>query len=252
VSGFAGRGRPLEHAISRAAKRYYSDHCEIRKQETPTATSVELGVFYSSSAPIDFLGVIEGRACAIEAKQVSKGASLSLHIDADPVDRVRDVDFTEAQQKALGHQYQLGAWTRLVVAFDEHNETFAIDWPPLAAFIANAWRGSLSLEWCRAYGDLVPDGPRLDVKARACRFLEGRPHEDRELALAHILEERSKALVREATKPTPPRPVKLKGPRSWTSTEYREATPEQRYEHGIELIAYASKRQAKQQRRGRR
>jgi penicillin-binding protein-related factor A (putative recombinase) len=251
VSGFAGRGRPLERAIGRAGRIYQREgRAEIKKLPTPIVTVPELGTFHSEKQPIDFRGTLAGgRSIAIEAKLVSRGAALSVHVGTD----ASDAHLTSKQQEALREQHQFGAWTRLVVAFDEHGETFAIEWPPLDAFLEAPWRKSISLEWCRAYGELVPDGPRLDVKARACRFLDGRPHEDRELALAHVLEERSKALVREATRPpAPPRPVKLKGPRSWTSTEYREATPEERYEHGIELIAYAAKRQAKQQRRGRR
>jgi penicillin-binding protein-related factor A (putative recombinase) len=235
------RGRILERAIARAAKRCYAERCELRKQETPTATSTERGVFYSASAPIDFLGVLEGRACAIEAKQVKRGALLRIYTHAQS----SNVKWTSPQQEAMRRQHALGAWVRLVIAFDEHGETFAIDWPALAVFLANPWRKSLSLDWCRAYGELVPDGPRFDAKARVVRFLEGVPHDARALALAAVLEERSKALLSDSRALRRDVAKAPRGPRTWTAAEYRQATPEERFEHTLGLMAYGAKRAAK-------
>jgi penicillin-binding protein-related factor A (putative recombinase) len=236
------RGRILERAISRAGVQYRkAGRAEIWKQETPTPIHTDRGVITPGTAPIDFLGTLagSGRAIALEAKQVSKGASFPL------------VDWSERQRRKLEEKHRFGAWTRLVIAFDEHNETFAIDWPALASFLAAPWRESLSLDWCRAYGELVADGPRLDAQARCVRFLEGVPHADQVGAAARVLAERSAWLLREAKglgRDSTKAPRTAKGPRTWSASEYRQATPEQRFNHTLELMAYGAKRAGKARR----
>lgn len=185
MSGFALRGRVLERALALATKAYAKDgRCELRKQETPTFTRGN-EVRFARKAPIDFRGTMQGgRAIAIEAKLVTTGASLDL------------THWPPNQQNALGAQHQLGAWTRLVVAFDEHSETFACDWSALDSFLAAPWRSSLSLDWFRAHAELVEDGPRSDPQARRCWFLDGAPHGERAQAAARVAAERESALLR--------------------------------------------------------
>src|SRR2546429_8970984 len=80
--------------------------------------------------------------------------------------------------------YTAGAVVRLVVRFTSNGETYAIDWPDLATFIATDWRKSWSPAWCRANGLLLPvDHPDNDEK-RMVRLLDGAPHPDRDQAIA--------------------------------------------------------------------
>jgi recombination protein U len=176
VSNNGLRGRSLERAITRAAARYRQQGiCMLTKVPTPMATTRDGYLIPSGVAGPDFLGCLNGgRMLVIEAKEC-RGARLPLeHIP-------------EHQRVACGIYAELGADVRLVVSFDDPGETYSIAWDHVADFLANRWRASLSLAWCRWRGVLVEEHESERDDRRQVLFLDARQQQpDRGVAETEV------------------------------------------------------------------
>lgn len=167
------RGGIGELRLARGARAHRQEgrHIVLVRQFPDVATDGQGSAFYSSGAPVDFLGVLDGRALAVEVKE-AKGKSL-------PLSRLR-----EDQRALMGLLHDAGADVRLIVGFTALAEVYAVGWPALAGFLAAPWRESWSLAWFRAHGELLPvDG---DKDHERVRLLDGAPHPDRDQALEDV------------------------------------------------------------------
>ncbi|MGH8277599.1 MAG: hypothetical protein ACRETH_12990, partial [Steroidobacteraceae bacterium] len=83
---------------------------------------------------------------------------------------------------------------------------YAVEWSHVQAFIRAPYRKSLSLEWFRAYGALVPEEGRDDsgTLRRRAMFLDAAPHWGQAEALAAVEADRARLPV---ISPEPPEPV---------------------------------------------
>ena len=190
------RGRPLEVAILRAARKYRKDgRAMLVKQSPPIATGADGLIVYSGTAPVDFLGCHrDGRALAIETKSTKRPSW--------PIADLRD-----DQREALSALDALGADVRLVLAFDELGETYALPWRTVASFLANPWRESFTPAWCRAFGLLVPEQDRGEGSRRRCLFLDAAEHVDAAQARLAMVEEQQRAKPATKVEAEPARPA---------------------------------------------
>jgi penicillin-binding protein-related factor A (putative recombinase) len=193
------RGGGLELAIARAARaeRKAGRRVVLVRQYPDIAHDRDGSAFYSTGAPVDFIGALDGKAIAIEAKE-SKTPSLALS-------RLRD-----DQRSLMGILHAAGADVRLVIGFTSIAEVYSIAWPEVATFIAFPWRASWSLAWCRAVGEVLPQSDANDPRQRRVHFLDGAPHPQRDEAIATVAGERTKPIashveepIDEATAPAP-------------------------------------------------
>jgi penicillin-binding protein-related factor A (putative recombinase) len=158
-SSYGMRGRSLESAVGKAAKLYERQgRCFLHHRPTPTRQRNDGTVVYAEKAGVDFEGHDgEARALYVECKE-TRGKSFPL------------VDLTDGQRRFMDARHRMRARCLLVVDFTAIGETYAISWEHVQAFLLNPWRESLSLDWCRAFGQLVPNADGV------CLFLDGVPH----------------------------------------------------------------------------
>lgn len=178
-------GAALEHAIAKAFDHYAKvGRASAKKQHN---------VAMRSRAPIDFRGTVApiatleglaagGRSLAIECKET-----------ALPSFEMRDDKIDEDERLALDTEQRLGALTYLVVDFTTVREVYAVTWDKVQAFIAHAWRASLSIDWFRAHGELVPESDRDDPKRRSAWLLDARPHFAQATAYLKVAAEKAAA-----------------------------------------------------------
>lgn len=176
-----GKGKPLELAFARAAKAYRREgRAYLARQYPPVSVGHDGTLGYTDKAPIDFLGVADGKAVAIEAKSC-EGTSW-------PTSLLRD-----DQRDALDAFHKAGGSAQMVLSFDRCAETYLVTWERLAAFLERPWRESLTRTWCRAYGLLVPEPDRDDPSRRKTMFLDAVAHPEAAEALIAVTEERQRA-----------------------------------------------------------
>lgn len=170
MSSAGGRGKALELALAReAAVCLKTGRAALVRQYPRTAVGEGGSTIYAGESPIDFLGVrAGGRALALEAKETDRAEGLKLDED----------HLSAAQIKAARALARLGAEVQLVIDYKRAAEVYAVAWPQVEEFLAAPWRASLSLEWARAYGLLLPELERNDAAARRVLFLDGSPHPD--------------------------------------------------------------------------
>lgn len=182
----SAQGRPLELAVNRAAARYLREgRAWLRKQHVPWVPGVDGILHPTGDAPIDFLGgtgpneaqYVAGRALAVECKETSRGNLPHGELHA-------------SQRSSLQAMHDMGAIVLVVVDFTDKAEVYAVTWPRVAAFYAAPWRKSMSLEWFRANGLVLPEENRDAERGRKTLFLEGREHWAREQAQEAVDAER--------------------------------------------------------------
>jgi hypothetical protein len=169
-------GRPLEQALARAAAHYRAlgRQVFVDKQEVRRTYS---GV-HAKRADIDLTGGVDGRALALEAKMTA-GDSFALEPARAP------------QRAALSQRLADGADVALVVEFTDHGEIFVADWYTVQTFLVAAWRRSLTIDWFRAVGSLVPQMHANDQRRRCALWLDAAAHPDRAGAAARVEAERA-------------------------------------------------------------
>lgn len=168
------RGGDLENAVSRNARLERSTGACVLVRQFPPMANTSAGMAFVGKAPIDLLGVLKGgQMLAIECKEV-QGRSL-------PLSRLRD-----DQRRLMAYLHELGADVRLIVDFTTLSEVYTVSWPLVAAFIATPTRESLSVEWCRAFGLLLPE---VADPLRRVRFLDGAEHPQKADALVAVAKE---------------------------------------------------------------
>lgn len=186
----SGRGKPAELAVLRAANRYRREgRCALVRQEPRISAGPDGTVIRTGTAAIDFVGChgreAGARALCIEVK--------STHRSAWPLSEIRS-----EQIAALDLFASLGADCRLVVAFEAQAESYILGWPTVSKFIADPWRESLSVAWCRAFGLVIEEQDRSDPGKRLAPFLDAQEHASAALARVAVIEEREAALSRPA------------------------------------------------------
>jgi len=169
----SAQGRELELAIGRAAARYLREgRAHLRRQFLPTVIGAGGYIRPAGDAPIDFLGCtgpnepqyVAGRQLAVECKETS-------------IDRLPVGELHESQRSALAVVHGLGAIVLVVCDFTARGEVYAVTWQRVAEFYAKPWRKSLSLEWFRAMGLLLPETGRGEKgELRRTLFLDGKEH----------------------------------------------------------------------------
>jgi penicillin-binding protein-related factor A (putative recombinase) len=179
-------------AAMRLAERTYrkQGRCYIDDRPTPTYTRADGSKGFASRAPIDFRGTIPGgRAYAREAKDTSEASF--------PLAQLR-----EDQRDALDAVLALGADVGVVIAFLPGWTVFDVPWRPLAEFVRNPWRQSLTQEMCAAWGMLLPysDG--------RVWFLDGKPHPNKLDLIDVIAREAVAARIAQAKNDDEPRKVR--------------------------------------------
>jgi penicillin-binding protein-related factor A (putative recombinase) len=152
------KGRALENAISKGFAFYRKrNRADGKKLATPMRFLRGKWRHVGTSGS-DFDGVEDGgRALVIEAKETAETSF--------PLSKL-----SENERDYLTERHRFGARALLVIDFTALNETYAISWEHVAMFLANPWRESLSLDWCRAFGQIVPNADGV------CLFLDGVPH----------------------------------------------------------------------------
>jgi recombination protein U len=178
-SSHANRGKALEGALILAAREYERTgrasvfHRPTRKIWT------QRGWVYPEKAGCDFVGNVDGTAITFEAKETKT--------DALPLANVKphQIDALFANRKGI---------SGLVVGFMKANpvEVYWVPYAALAEFLADKWRESLSLLWCRAYGELCWLEANAAGKLRVM-FLDTRPHPDRSRARIEVADESYRA-----------------------------------------------------------
>jgi penicillin-binding protein-related factor A (putative recombinase) len=161
----ANRGKALEGAVRRAAVAYRKADPKscLLIQQHPRVAMINGFMREVGTAPADFLGAIAGKPAAVECKETEEPSWPLSKMDG-------------AQLDALSVMHAAGFDVRLVIDFKVMFEVYSIAWQWFADFVAAPWRKSLSLTWCRAYGELVPQDDREKPDHRRVRFLDGRPH----------------------------------------------------------------------------
>jgi penicillin-binding protein-related factor A (putative recombinase) len=174
------RGGSAENAVLRASRAYRRDgkSLVLVKQEPRIAVGGIVG-----TAPVDFLGVLDGRALAIEVK-ATKGKSL-------PVSRLRD-----EQVSLMGYLHNAGARVELLVHFSDVDEAYSVAWPEVVTFLALRWRESWPLAWFRAVGLWLPIAVEgRDEDRWRVLFLDGRTHPASEQAAAELERDKERAVL---------------------------------------------------------
>lgn len=210
-----GKGKPLELAIARAAKAYRREgRAYLQRQYPPVSVGPDGTLGYNDKAPIDFLGVADGKAVAIEAKSC-EGTSW-------PTSLLRD-----DQRDALDAFHKAGGSAQIALSFDKHAETYLVAWERLSAFLAAPWRESLTVEWARAYGLVVPEVDRKDPTRRKTMFLDAQEHPAAAEALVAVSADRQRAEVNRVSEPES---AIDDAPRPFKPSAYVGLTAEQRAE----------------------
>ncbi len=228
------RGKPLELAIARTGRDYRkAGRCAIIKQE-PRVSTINGEVAYTGGAPLDFVGVradgpVPGRCLVIEAKETG--------LQSFPLCQLED-----DQRTALEAFRVLGADTRVAIDFTAIGEIYLLDWLLISMFIEAPYRKSLSLQWCRAYGLLLPETDKEEPAKRRVAFLDGKEHPEWKQYREEVeLERETKPIIKldDEEDDDAPRPVK--------PDEYAGKTPEEvremRRTSLIESIALGYERQ---------
>jgi hypothetical protein len=176
-------GKPLENAIKRAAVEYRRRGLCALIRQNPAMANVGGVMEYVGTAPLDFVGLHKGgRALFVECKATA-AASLSVVEDHFGADQV-----------AAGNVLQdLGADGWLVVDYERVEESYALPWQPVRDFFAAPWRKSLTLDFARAHGLLLPSTSRNGAEPWKLWFLDGKPHTEREAAYLALAADKAKA-----------------------------------------------------------
>ena len=189
----ANRGKQLEDAIARAFAVYKTTGRAVGEKRYVGNRKVNGKWIPVLSSGVDFSGTVKGgRGLHVEAKETARTAW--------PLSEISD-----AEVKHLNKHHAIGALCLLVVEFTSLNETYAIGWEHVAMFLRNPWRESLSLDWCRAFGQLVPNTDGV------CLFLDGSPHMAAEECMRAVEAEQVAAFKRPMK---PERPAKLSAKRA--------------------------------------
>lgn len=204
----SAQGRPLELAINRAAAQYLrAGRAWLRKQHVPWVPGRDGVLVPAGDAPIDFLGgtgpneaqYVAGRVLAVECKETTRG-------------NLPHGELHTSQRSALQAMHDMGAIVLVVCDFTDKAEVYAVTWPRVAAFYAAPWRKSLSLEWFRANGLVLPEENRDIERGRKTLFLEGCEHWGREQAQEAVDAERlahpGVVSLEPADEESPPPPVR--------------------------------------------
>lgn len=189
-------GRDLEKAIARASQQYrrLGRRCILVKQETATATRADGSMVYTrKGAPCDFLGAVDGTPWAVEAKSIGG--------DSFPLEERR-----EDQRRHLQILHDNGFKVWLCIEFTDHQEVFLVGWEAVVEFLRAPWRKSLSLQWCRAHGILLPENS-TGGENRKVLFLDGLDHPRGEECRGTIRDEQARSPVISLAAPVelPPR-----------------------------------------------
>ena len=205
------KGRALELAIGRAARNYRKENlCILIKQEVRTIRD-GANLRMVGAAPVDFLGCLYGgRALARECKETDQASFPLANLDAD-------------QRYALNCLHDFDADVALIIDFSRVGEVYSIPYLHILDFLKSPYRASLSLDWCRAYGLLLPEISRDEADGpRHCLFLEGKPHADHDAAFARVTAERATSPVLDLDK----------------AADIREAKPPRVSRRSLERKAY--------------
>jgi len=180
------RGKSLELAIARAARGYRKEARACLMRQFPQMAWRGGSYEYVSDAPIDFIGVVydreQPRAYALECKETGEASF--------PIAKLE-----EHQRQALEAFRACGADTRIAVDFTRIKEVYLLDWLLVDTFILAPWRKSLTVDWCRAYGLLIPEENRDKDETRRALFLEGAAHKDQARCLEIVSTERQQKPV---------------------------------------------------------
>jgi hypothetical protein len=182
----SGRGKPLELGVLHEANALLRSGRAALVRQFPRMAAGPGGTMrYAGEAPVDFLGARRGGASmALEAKETERE---SFPLDEDHLSR--------AQIKACRALAAMGVEVHLVIDFKRLGEVYALPWRAVDEFLAAPWRASLSLDWARAYGLLLPETDRDDTEKRRTQFLDGAPHAEQATALLRVQTERQSCAV---------------------------------------------------------
>jgi penicillin-binding protein-related factor A (putative recombinase) len=190
------RGRALELALVRASRAYRAAgrRCVLVRQHAPVFTRGDGSVSYSDTgAPVDLIGAVDGAPWALEAKMTA-GLSMPLKVER------------ESQRGALQLLFTNGFTVALVIEFVDQVEVYSVPWSAVEAFERAPWRRSLSLDFCRAYGLLLPEEGR-DTEQRRTLFLDGLAHVNQADFVERVEAERRAAPVLMLDAEDRPRPA---------------------------------------------
>lgn len=174
------RGRQAENAILKASRHYaLVDRGEVARQHTPQNKYVG----YSAKAPIDFRGWFgaDRQPCGIECKET-----------AEQRIKFSDDKLKQSQVDAMRDSVRRNIQHWLIVDFSTEGETYRIDAKHVVEFADKPWRSSLSLFWCRAFGELCKVSDR-DTDKMAIWWLDTVDHHEKEIAGLAVAAEKARA-----------------------------------------------------------
>jgi len=220
------QGRALENAIAKGFAHYRKLGRADGKKLATGMRKIRGRWRHAERSGTDFAGTLapHGRGLFVEAKETARPSW--------PLSQIRD-----SEAEFLNNHQRLGACCLLVIDFTAFGETYAVSWEHVAAFMLHPWRESLSIDWCRAYGTLVPNVDGV------CLFLDGVAHPEIDRALASVLGDKTRSRISsqksfgiEMTPPPAPKAT-AKRTKEQIIADIRTAA-----EEGIRRVAKVSKR----------
>jgi penicillin-binding protein-related factor A (putative recombinase) len=171
----ANRGKALERRCLRAARDYATAGVGWWHHSPPPTTLGPGGIIiHVAKAGVDLLGLErDAVGSALELKE-TRGVSLPL------------ADITAGQMRVLDTFVKLGGRAALIIAYraiDPDGETFILPWKHARTV---TWRESISIDFARAYGELVDD---VRTDDGACYFMTRRQHPAHDAARIAVSEE---------------------------------------------------------------
>jgi penicillin-binding protein-related factor A (putative recombinase) len=190
-------GKALEGAMKLAAADYRrAGRADVFFRETPTVNPHGTTI-YTAPSGVDFHGGVFGEGAPTYFTADAK----ECHAASLPLDNIADHQLETLRRNRAG-------LSGLVVAFLPAWEVFWIPIVEFDQFLTAKWRESLSRDWCRAFGKLLPVDVRPSLRqkgrfVRHVRFLDGAKHPEADHATARVNAERLTRVVRESPKKSP-------------------------------------------------
>lgn len=138
MTTYANRGMQLEHEIEASNQAYYLKNIAVIQKIATPMKKISGKAFYSEKSTVDFLGCINGRGIAFDAKETKERNYFPLK------------NVHEHQLRFLEQYKDCGGHAFVLVRFVKHQETFMLASTQLSQWwkeAAYGGRKSIPYEW---------------------------------------------------------------------------------------------------------
>lgn len=136
---YANRGMQLEAEIESSNQSYFHRGIAVIQKVATPMKKVNGKTFYAEKSTVDFIGCLNGRGVAFDAKETKERTSFPFKKNVH-----------EHQVRFLEHYRNCGGHAFLLVRFVKHHETFILPSTELLKWwngIAEGGRKSIPYEW---------------------------------------------------------------------------------------------------------